>query len=312
TELATEQFGGGNFIPPATNTAGNLTTHITEKTINFSSQEISGSFDLSRGELTSYTHKNQELIEHFPEPSFWRAPTDNDFGNDFPKRNGVWRSATTNKKLLKATAEDPNQSGIKITAIFLLTDVQTQDTILYHIRPDGSIQITESMSRPTNLPDLPRYGMLLNLPKKFNQIRYYGRGPWENYNDRNTASFIKIYDQELKDQFVSNYIRPQENGYRTDVRWVELSDGNGAGLRITGTQPICFSALPFTDEDLDPGLTKKNRHPADLHERNFISLHIDLKQRGVGGDNSWGALPHEPYLLKEPHYTYSYILEPIR
>ena len=118
--------------------------------------------------------------------------------------------------------------------------------------------------------------------------------------------------KSYKDQFVWNYIRPQENAYRTDVRWVQFTNANGTGIKITGLQPICFSALPYLAEDLDPGVTKKNQHPSDLNERNFISVHLDLLQRGVGGDNSWGALPHEQYLLKEKKYSYSYIIEPLK
>jgi beta-galactosidase len=163
-----------------------------------------------------------------------------------------------------------------------------------------------------NLPEMPRFGMRLQLPKTMENINFYGRGPWENYADRNTASFLNIYTQQLKDQFVKNYIRPQENAYKTDVRWVEFTKSNGDGIRFTGLQPICFSALPYLAEDLDPGMTKKNQHPSDLNEKNFISVHIDLKQRGVGGDNSWGALPHENYLLKNKKYIYSYIIEVIK
>nr|MCU0357863.1 beta-galactosidase [Cyclobacteriaceae bacterium] len=128
----------------------------------------------------------------------------------------------------------------------------------------------------------------------------------------NTASFLGEYEQELKDQFVWNYLRPQENGYRTDVRWVSFTDQGGEGVQITGVQPISFSALPYLAEDMDPGITKKNQHPSDLNERNFISLHIDLAQRGVGGDNSWGALPHEQYRLTSSVYSYSYTIKPIK
>jgi beta-galactosidase len=120
-----------------------------------------------------------------------------------------------------------------------------------------------------------------------------------------------VYDQTLADQFVWNYIRPQENGYRTDVRWVKLLAANGFGVSIQGGQPICFSALPYTAEDFDPGNSKKNQHPSDLNERSFISLHVDLAQRGVGGDNSWGALPHEPYLMKKKNYAYAFYIVPV-
>jgi beta-galactosidase len=162
------------------------------------------------------------------------------------------------------------------------------------------------------LPEMPRFGMRMQLDRSMEKINFYGRGPWENYSDRNTAAFLGEYDQTLKEQFTWNYIRPQENGYRTDVRWIKFISPDGSGIRVTGSQPICFSALPFLAEDLDPGITKKNQHPSDLNERNFISLHIDLKQRGVGGDNSWGAYPHEQYLLKAKKYSYSYIVEPLK
>lgn len=159
---------------------------------------------------------------------------------------------------------------------------------------------------------MPRFGMRLQLDKNLENISFYGRGPWENYADRNTSSFLGEYSQTLKEQFSWNYVRPQENGYKTDVRWVKLMSENGNGIKISGVQPICFSALPYTAEDFDPGITKKNQHPSDLNEQEFISLHIDLKQRGVGGDNSWGAYPHEKYLLKANKYSYSYIIEPLK
>ena len=133
----------------------------------------------------------------------------------------------------------------------------------------------------------------------------------ENYSDRNTAAFFGIYQQKAADQFVKNYIRPQENGYKTDIRWVQLYDTGNNGIKITGVQPICFSALPYMTEDLDPGVTKKQQHPSDLNERKFTFVNVDLNQRGVGGDNSWGAYPHPPYLLTKNKYTYSYIIEPV-
>jgi beta-galactosidase len=194
-----------------------------------------------------------------------------------------------------------------------LTDINVPYTIIYTILTNGSIKVEARMDmKGTQLPELPRFGMRLQLSKSLENISFYGRGPWENYSDRNTASFLAVYDQTLKEQFVWNYVRPQENGYRTDVRWVEFKQGAGSGVKITGAQPICFSALPYAAEDMDPGLTKKNQHPSDLNERDFISVHIDLTQRGVGGDNSWGALPHEKYLLKGSTYSFGYILEPLR
>jgi beta-galactosidase len=163
-----------------------------------------------------------------------------------------------------------------------------------------------------DLPELPRFGMRMQMPQEYDQINYYGRGPWENYNDRNTASFIGKYNQKVEDQYADTYIRPQESGYKTDVRWFELTNSAGTGIKVSGTQPICFSAINHSTEDLDPGLTKKQQHPTDLKPRKEVYLHIDLKQRGVGGDNSWGAYPHSQYLLLDKKYTYSYSIKLIK
>ena len=150
--------------------------------------------------------------------------------------------------------------------------------------------------------------MRMQLPLSYDQLSYYGRGPWENYNDRNTSAFIGKYAATVENQYAQNYIRPQESGYKTDVRWLKLVDKNGKGIEVKGIQPICFSAINHSAEDLDPGLTKKQQHPIDLKPRHEVYLNVDLKQRGVGGDNSWGALPHEQYRLLDKKYTYSYIL----
>ena len=159
-----------------------------------------------------------------------------------------------------------------------------------------------------DLPELPRFGMRMQLPGMFDSLQYYGRGPFENYSDRNRASFVGLYTDNVKNQFTANYIRPQENGYKTDVRWLSLTSNKGNGIMIRGVQPICFSAINHSTESLDPGMTKKQQHPSDLRPDDNVYLQIDLKQRGVGGDNSWGALPHDQYRLLDKKYSYSYII----
>jgi beta-galactosidase len=151
--------------------------------------------------------------------------------------------------------------------------------------------------------------MRMQLPGRLDSLRYYGRGPWENYSDRKHASFIGVYNDNVKNQFTANYIRPQENGYKTDVRWVSLTNRQGSGLLIEGMQPICFSTLNHSTESMDPGMTKKQQHPTDLPPDNNVYLQIDYKQRGVGGDNSWGALPHNEYRLLDKIYSYSYVIK---
>jgi beta-galactosidase len=190
-----------------------------------------------------------------------------------------------------------------------LSGVNVPYTVEYLIKNDGSIQVTSAIDiSGRDLPELPRFGMRMQLPPHYENLSYYGRGPWENYSDRNTSSFVGLYKDTVKNQFIWNYIRPQENGYKTDVRWLSLTDKSGAGLMVEGLQPICFSAINNSAEDLDPGLTKKQQHPTDIKPRTDVYLNIDLKQRGVGGDNSWGALPHDQYRLLDKKYSYSYIL----
>lgn len=147
------------------------------------------------------------------------------------------------------------------------------------------------------------------LPQNFHHLTYYGKGPYENYQDRNTASFVGIYKDFTENQYYKGYIRPQESGNRTGIRWLELGDENGHGVSIEGLQELNFTAIHHSTEDLDPGYTKKQQHPTDLPPRKNIYLNIDLNQRGIGGDDSWKSLPHEQYLLKNSDYEFSYILK---
>jgi beta-galactosidase len=312
-EVAREQFGSETkqFFATVNNVSGKLLVEKSNNNLQFSVNGITGRLNMRTGKWIGYTVNGQSMINRFPEPYFWRAPTDNDFGNQMPERLGIWRTAGSNQKMVSVNIGEQTAEGLAIDIKYLLTDINTPYTVQYFIRNDGSVKVDAAIDMAgQSLPEMPRFGMRMELKKTLHNIQYYGRGPWENYQDRNTAALIGLYDEQLKDQFVYNYIRPQENGYRTDVRWVSFTDDQHAGITISGAQPICFSALPYTDEDLDPGLTKKNQHPSDLNERNFINLHIDLKQRGVGGDNSWGAYPHEPYLLKDKQYHYAYIVSP--
>lgn len=315
-EVAREQFGNNDksfFANIASNTNSTIEIKDTTNTIEFKVGEIAGKFNIKVGKFTSLSYSGISTIEECPEPFFWRAPTDNDFGNKMPEKLNLWRTVGENRKLISANVGTYTANGLPIEVKWLLTDINVTYQINYTILNNGSIKVEALMDLGDKwLPEIPRFGMRLQLPKAMDNIQFYGRGPWENYADRNTSSFLGIYKQTLQEQFVKNYIRPQENGYKTDVRWVQFTNNNGIGVKFVGLQPICFSALPYTAEDLDPGLTKKNQHPSDLNEREYISLHLDLKQRGVGGDNSWGALPHEQYLLKAKKYTFSYIIQPIK
>ncbi|MDN5578389.1 MAG: beta-galactosidase small subunit, partial [Chryseobacterium sp.] len=257
----------------------------------------------------SYKKANKETVTGFPEPFFWRAPTDNDFGNKMPQKLKAWKNAHQNPTIKNISIDKKNKEGLLVNVQYQLKDLDIPYQVSYLVRPDGEITVTASIDKTgKNLPEIPRFGMRMELPGSFENLKYYGRGPWENYSDRNTASFMGIYNGKVKDQYTWNYLRPQESGNKTDARWIELSNGNTT-FKITGEQPLSFSALNVKTESIDPGDEKKRWHTlTDSHPQDKVFLSVDLAQRGVGGDNSWGALPHEKYLLNADKYSYSYTI----
>jgi hypothetical protein len=169
----------------------------------------------------------------------------------------------------------------------------------------------EILEKEIEFPEMPRFGNRLELPGSFNRLSWFGRGPHENYWDRKTSAFVGLYESSVDDQYFP-YIRPQENGNKTDTRWIALQDEQGMGMMFIGEPLLSFSALPYTMEDLDQESKQNYRHTNDLVKRNYISLNVDYKQTGVGGDDSWHARPHPKYTLKYGEYEYSYIIRPIK
>jgi len=312
-EVAREQYAltpAGTYFAAAPAPAGTLEIKRDGDKLSWTAGEVRGEFNTRQGRLTDYRRGEQRLPGSFPEPYFWRAPTDNDFGNEMPQRLGVWRTAHANRPVQRVTVGEQSAAGLPITVEYLLADLGVPYTVAYLVQPDGAVRVTASIDlKDKPLPEMPRFGMRFDVPQRFDQLRYYGRGPQENYADRNTAALLGTYQDSVRRTFPGTYIRPQEYGYHTDVRWLTLTDATGRGLRVEGAgQPLSFSANPFSAEDLDPGLTKKQQHPTDLPVRGRTFVHLDLTQRGVGGDNSWGALPHDQYRLLAKQYSYSYTL----
>jgi beta-galactosidase len=305
-ETATEQFIITNYFTKATEAVtSKLSVDQKGDDLLFTAGQIRGSFNLISGNWNYYTSNHQWIFTQLPQPYFWRAPTDNDFGSNMPNTLGVWRNAHHNKKTVKTQLIHQSADSLVLQVNYLLTDIQSAYSIQYKVDGNGDVTVRTTISIQKELPELPRFGMRMMLVNGFSQLNYYGRGPVENYSDRKTASFIGTYSSSVTDQF-THYIRPQENGYKTDTRWVELTNGELV-VRIDAVEePICFSALHNTTEDLDPGVTKKQQHVSDITPRKLTVLHIDHAQRGVGGDNSWGALPHDEYRLLKKQYSYSY------
>ncbi|HEX8328945.1 MAG TPA: glycoside hydrolase family 2 TIM barrel-domain containing protein [Hymenobacter sp.] len=311
-EVAREQFlltpASSYFGKPAVATSRLQVKREGDK-LTFSAGEVRGEFNTAQGRLTSYQMRDKWLFNQYPEPYFWRAPTDNDFGSNMPQTMGVWRTAHASRKVQQVTVGEESAAGLPIKVKYLLTDIDVPYTVDYLIAPDGAVQVTAAIDMTgKSLPEMPRFGMRLELSGRYQLLGYYGRGPWENYADRNSAAFLGVYRDTVRNQFANTYIRPQESGYHTDVRWLTLTNATGQGLRVEGLQPLSFSALDVRTEELDPGLTKKQQHTTNVKRHERVFLNVDLKQRGVGGDNSWGALPHDPYRLLDKQYSYSYTL----
>lgn len=300
-----------SFFDTLSDVRGELVYKKENDVLIFSSGNISGKIDLKKGSLFDYQISGNQPINkwQYPEPAFWRAPTDNDFGNKMPSNMGVWRTAHTNRRVNNVTIGNKTEKGLPVTIEFILTDIQVPYTIEYFILNDASIQVTASIDMEgKTLPEMPRFGMRMELNKDYDNLTYYGRGPLENYTDRWTSSFVGRYESKVKDQYFW-YSRPQESGNKTDARWLTLTNDSGIGLEIIGLQPLAFSALHIAPEDIDPGLTRKMQHSINIIPRKDVILHVDLKQRGLGGDNSWGELPHREYRMLDKKYSYSYIMK---
>ena len=316
-EFAREQFaiGKGNYFANNTlaKSAAKLKYSVKKNMLSFETESIAGEFDLQKGAILKYMPKNGDdsIFTNFPTPYFWRAPTDNDFGNGMPNKLVIWKEASKNPTVVSVNLDKNTSEGLLVKVAYRLDQVDVPYTVDYLIQNNGSIKVTAAIDLAgKNLPEMPRFGMRLKLNGTYDNLSYYGRGPWENYSDRNTASFMGEYSDKVINQYTRNYIRPQESGYKTDVRWLTLKNANGQGVKIEGQQPVGFSALNISTEDLDPGKKKSQRHPSDLDldSKEAVYLHLDYKQRGVGGDDSWGRLPHDPYRLLDKQYSYSYII----
>ena len=260
--------------------------------------------------MSSFQFKSTELINLGPVPNFWRAPTDNDFGSSMPERSAVWKLAGAKRKVTQINVTQPFPQQILIKVDQRLTEVNSKYSTNYSILGNGEVFIENNFEPGENkLPEIPRFGMSMSIPKEFETIEYYGRGPHENYIDRMASAFVGHYKSTVRDLH-EPYISPQENGNRTDVRWMALINKKGIGLLVEGNPVLSISALYYTTEDLSQK-KRGSKHTYDLKERDFITLNLDHRQMGVGGDNSWGARPHPEYTLPAGRYSYSFRIKPI-
>lgn len=264
------------------------------------------------GWLKSYKADGRNIIQKGITPSFWRAMTDNDHGDGSYRKSNAWRFAFENSSVKSANLVKDG-SEVKMISVREMPDVNCDLRTVYTVYGDGTLGVTEELitRQDTHIPELMRFGTSIRIPKQYDNFRWYGRGPWENYSDRKHSSFIGIHEGKVADQYF-HYIRPQESGNKTDVRWAELTDNEGYGIRVTGNGLLNVSALDVTPGMLDPGMEKHNMHDNDIWPDRWSGyLNVDLAQRGLGGDNSWGANPHDPYRLFPRDYSYTYYITPV-
>lgn len=328
TELATEQFALPVFVAaPAANKAGFPAVNVqdSENSVTITGESFAVTFDKKAGVMTSFKKGEAELLKSGPVPNFWRAPTDNDFGNGLNRRSRVWRTAGETRKVAGVTVAQKGKNSAEVVFKFDLVNdsnlVIAAYQSVYTVLGSGDILVDNSFKMTKeNLPEIVRMGMNLEMPRKYDQFTYLGRGPQENYQDRNTGAFVGLYKQTVADQYWK-YVRPQENGNKTNVRWAAVTDTDGNGLLFVGLPLLEVSAhhnvlADFESEirsfdnqrDLTPAI---NRHTNDVKPRDLTSVNIDYKQMGVGGDDSWGAWTHDEYRLREKEYKYSFRMKAI-
>ena len=287
-----------------------MTPLTTEEELTIEGDRFVITLDRGRGELTSIVYEGVEVLRTGPEPNFWRAPTDNDYGNDMPERLGVWRSAGPDRVVEEVSYRQNSDRDVVIDVLARLSPGGSRLATSYHVYGSGDIIVEQTLTpgRP-DLPDLPRFGMTLTMPAEFDTMTWFGRGPHETYWDRKSGARVGLYTGSVFDQYTP-YIRPQENGNKTDVRWVALTNRAGFGLLAVGMPTLGVSAYPFLNEDFDSGDAKRQRHTTDVKRRELVTLNLDYKHMGVGGDTSWGARTHPEYTLPAREYRYRYRLRP--
>ena len=247
-------------------------------------------------------------------PDFWRAPTDNDYGAGTQRKLHAWKNPEMKMKSFKVVEnEGKAEKGVEV--VYDMPSVEATLTMTYTLTPAGELVVNEAMTvnkDAKHKPELMRYGMQLVMPKAYNMLTYYGKGPGENYIDRNNGDRLGVYDAKVADQYWG-YVRPQESGNKTEVRYWQGKDENGKGLEFYSFAPMECSTLNYLASDLDDGWDKNahQSHSGDLTPRDFSVVKLAVRQRGLACVNSWGAIPLEQYRMPYQDYSFTYVIRPL-
>ena len=269
--------------------------------------------DRSTGLISEYAYNGKSLLGEGGtlKPNFWRAPTDNDMGAGLQKKFQAWKNPQMNLKNIEVK-KDKKANTVTILTSFDMPEVQGQMDITYLVFANtGAVKVTEDFKATEGamVSDMFRFGMLMQMPYTMEKSNYYGRGPIENYSDRKDCMRIGVYTDDADNQYFP-YIRPQESGTKSDIRWWKQTDATGMGLQVKSCTPFYASAIHFDTEELDDGDDKEQRHSFDLKKSKFTNLFLDSAHMGVGGENSWGAWPLEKYRVHYGNKTFTFTLIP--
>jgi beta-galactosidase len=282
---------------------------VSVKDSSVSNKDFAILFDSKSGMLKSYTYKGTELIENGLSPNFWRPVTDNDrLGGKTEKDLAVWKKASEIRVLKSFQIKKINGSQAQVTSLFSFDDANSTMEITYTISGNGDVLVEADFKGNSKSPMLPRLGLQLETSKSFDNLTWFGKGPQENYVDRELGADVGLYKESVINDYYA-YIRPQESSNKTEVRWFALTNKVGKGFKVSAvSNNLEISAWPYTTQDIDKAV-----HTYDLKARDFITVNIDHKQMGVGGDDSWSknALPHEQFRVPSKDYSYSFLVQPI-
>ncbi len=272
-------------------------------------------FSKESGLLKEYIFHGNVLLQNGGKPNFWRAPIDNDLGNLMMLRLKVWKEASKNRGVDEMITTVISEQEVLVKTIFNLPFVDLKYELSYRVFGSGAIEVVGQFlpfeNKGKELAELPRFGLTMELPMQFENVKWYGRGPHENYSDRKMSALVGVYNSTITEQY-HPYIRPQENGNKTESRWLTLTNTTGVGLKIIGEPLFDFSAQKYTTDDFDlGGFDKPFKHTYDLIPKDFITLHVDFGQMGVGGDDSWGAHTHDEFKLFPQPYSVKFLMQPI-
>ena len=269
--------------------------------------------DRSTGLISEYAYNGKSLLGEGGtlKPNFWRAPTDNDMGAGLQKKFKAWKNPQMNLKNIDVK-KDKKTNSVTILTSFDMPEVQGQMDITYVVFANtGAVKVTEDFkaTEGAKVSDMFRFGMLMQMPYTMEKSNYYGRGPIENYSDRKDCMRIGVYTDDADNQYFP-YIRPQESGTKSDIRWWKQTDATGLGLQVKSCTPFYASAIHFDTEELDDGDDKEQRHSSELKKSKYTNLFLDSAHMGVGGENSWGAWPLEKYRVHYGNKTFTFTLIP--